>query len=125
MPVRGIRGAVQADANTPEAILGATQTLLQAILDANPELQTEEIAAAMFTVTQDLEAAFPAQAARRLGWNEVPLLCFQEIPVPGSLGRCIRVLLLWNTALPQNSIHPVYLGAAARLRPELSETETF
>ncbi len=120
MPMRGIRGAVQAEANQPEAILTATRQLLEAVLQANPELQLEDIASVLFTVTADLTAAYPAKAARQLGWGAVPLMCAQEIAVPGSLPRCIRVLIHWNTDLPQSSIRPVYLGAAASLRPDLS-----
>ncbi len=120
MTVRGVRGAVQAEENTPDAILEATRKLLQALLSANPLLQPEEVASALFTVTPDLNAAYPARAARDLGWSQVPLMCAQEIPAPGALPRCVRVLLHWNTDLPQSAIRPVYLGAAAGLRPDLS-----
>jgi len=102
-----------------EEILAATRELLLAILEANPALQADEIASAFFTVTEDLCSAFPAEAARQLGWRAVPMLCSQEIPVPGSLGRCIRVLLHWNTEIPPSEIRHVYLGKAARLRPDL------
>ncbi|MBN2548574.1 MAG: chorismate mutase [Anaerolineales bacterium] len=120
MPVRGVRGANAAESDTPQAILEATRLLLQAMLAANPGLQTGDLAAAFFTLTPDLSAAHPAAAARALGWSEVPLICAQEIPVPGSLERCIRVLLLWNTELPQSAVRHVYLGQAASLRPDLS-----
>lgn len=119
MPIRGIRGAIQARENTAEAILQSTQELLSAILAANPSLQSLDIASVIFTVTSDLTAAFPAKAARVMGWNQVPLFCAQEIPVPGSLASCIRVLLHWNTDLPQSEIQHVYLGQAASLRPDL------
>ena len=82
-------------------------------------IQAEDVAAVFFTVTDDLDAAFPAQAARMLGWQQVPLLDAREIPVPGSLPRCIRVLLLWNTDTPQSEVVHVYLGEARRLRPDL------
>ncbi len=124
MSVRGIRGATVAAENTPEAILAATRELLAAIVEANPGLAPEDIASAVFTVTADLDAAFPAQAARQLGWQHVPLMCAREIPVPGSLPRCIRVLLHWNTDRPQAAIRPVYLRAAASLRPDLAQTKT-
>lgn len=124
MPVRGIRGAVQAEANEPEAILEATRQLLCAMLEANPGLSPEDLASAIFTVTQDLDAVHPARAAHQLGWDSVPLICAQEIPVPGSLPRCIRILLHWNTELPQSSIRPVYLGAANSLRPDLNRADS-
>jgi len=123
MPVRGIRGATVAEANQPEIIYIATQDLLLAILSANPGLQPEDIASVFFTVTDDLNAAYPARSARDLGWDQVPLMCAQEIPVPGSLPRCIRVLLHWNTDLPASAIHHIYLGAAAALRPDLIVTK--
>ncbi len=119
MPVRGIRGAVQAEENAPGAILQATRELLLALMNANPQLLPQDIASAIFTVTSDLDAAYPARAARDLGWNQVPLMCALEIPVPGALPRCVRVLLHWNTDLPQSAIHSVYSGAAASLRPDL------
>jgi chorismate mutase len=74
-------------------------------------------------MTDDLTSAFPAEAARQLGWTQVPLMCSREIPVPGSLPRCIRVLLQWNTDLPQDDINHVYLGEAAILRPDLGESQ--
>jgi len=120
MPVQGIRGATVAEGDQPESILATTRDLLRAILDANPALKTSDLASVFFTVTEDLSSAYPAQAARQLGWTNVPMLCLQEIPVPGGLSRCIRVLLHWNTDLPQESIHHVYLGAASALRPDLS-----
>lgn len=120
MPVRGVRGATTAEANEPEAIYQATTELLHAILKANPSLRSDDLASVLFSVTPDLTSAFPAQAARQMGWSQVPLMCFQEIPVPNSLPRCIRVLLHWNTDLPQQSIHHIYLGEAAMLRPDLS-----
>jgi chorismate mutase len=119
MPVRGIRGATVAEADQPESILTATRELLSSILAANPTLQTSDLASVIFTVTEDLNSVYPAQAARQLGWTNVPMMCMQEIPVPGGLSRCIRVLLHWNTALTQESIQHIYLGAASRLRPDL------
>jgi chorismate mutase len=120
MPVRGVRGATVVEEDTPEAILDAARELLRAILEANPQMQAVDIASALFTVSDDLSAAYPAQAARQIGWELVPLMCAREIPVPGGLPRCIRVLLHWNTKLPQSSVHHVYLGAAMKLRPDLN-----
>jgi chorismate mutase len=123
MPLRGIRGATVADQDQAETILQATRELLEAILSANPTLKPADLASVFFSVTEDLAAAYPALAARELGWNQVPLLCSREIPVPGSLPRCIRVLLHWNTDLPQSAIRHVYLGAAAELRPDLNSAD--
>ena len=120
MPVRGVRGAIVATADQSEAILSATRELLAAIMESNPELRPADIASAMFTVTEDLRGAYPSEAAREMGWNHVPLICSREIPVPGGLLRCIRVLLHWNTELPQHAIRHVYLGDAAKLRPDLN-----
>jgi chorismate mutase len=120
MSVRGVRGAAIAAEDSREAILSSTSELLQAILAANPSLHPEDIASVIFTVTPDLQSVYPAQAARDLGWEDVPLICAQEIPVPGGLARCIRILLHWNTALPQREIQHIYLGEAASLRPDLS-----
>lgn len=123
MTVRGVRGAITAEANQPEAISEATRELLRAILEANPGMNPDDLASVLFTVTEDLSASFPAAAARSLGWDNVPLICAREIPVPGSLPRCIRVLLHWNTDLPQTAIQHVYLGAAADLRPDMNEKD--
>jgi len=119
MPVRGIRGANVAKADTPEAIYSATEELLLEVLKTNPNLKPDDLASVFFTVTGDLSAAYPAKAARDLGWAEVPLMCAREIPVPGGLPRCIRVLLHWNTDTPQTDIRHIYLGAASILRPDL------
>lgn len=116
---RGIRGAITVERDSPEAILQATQELLGAIQLANTDLRPQDLVSAIFTVTDDLRSTYPAEAARQLGWVEVPLLCAREIPVPGSLPLVIRVLLHWNTDLPQSDVHHVYLGRAAALRPDL------
>ena len=123
MPIRGIRGATVAAEDQPEAIYAAVRELLEAMLYANPALLTTDLASAWFTATPDLQSAYPALAARQIGWGQVPLMCAQEIPVPGGLPHCIRVLLHWNTNLPQSAIHHVYLGAAASLRPDLKQDE--
>lgn len=120
MSIRGIRGAVQAERDEPEAILAATRELIAAIVEANPGLDPADVASVFFTVTDDLSAIHPALGARQLGWTDVPLMCAREIPVPGSLPRCIRVLVHWNTELPQSAVHPVYLGEASVLRPDLA-----
>ncbi len=120
MPVRGIRGATTICEDNPEAIRLATRELLLAICAANPSLRPVDIASVFFTTTDDIRAAYPAQAARELGWEEVPLMDAQEIPVPGSLACCIRVMILWNTELAQNEVQHVYLREAARLRPDLA-----
>jgi chorismate mutase len=120
MPVRGVRGAIVAEGNQPDAILSATRELLAAILLANPSLQPADLASAFFTMTEDLNATYPAMAAREIGWENVPFLCGREIPVPGGQERCIRALLHWNTEVPQNEVRHVYLGEAASLRPDLA-----
>ncbi len=119
MSVRGVRGATVAYENTVDAIDAATQELLEAMLQMNPTMKQEDIACAIFTMTPDLNAAYPAAVARQLDWVTVPLLCAQELDVPEGLKRCIRILLLWNTNLPQANIHHVYLREAKQLRPDL------
>ena len=119
MPVRGIRGAVVADNDQSEDVLEATRDLLKAISRSNPSLIPEDIASVIFTTTEDLTSEYPAKAARLLGWLAVPLFCAREIPVPGALPRCIRVLIHWNTEQPQSAVKHVYLGEAAKLRPDL------
>jgi chorismate mutase len=119
MTIRGIRGATTVEADQPDLILSATQELLEAMLDANPGMRPEEVASALFTVTDDLCSTFPAQAARQMGWSLVPMMCAHEIPVPGSLPKTIRVLVHWNTELAQNQVTHVYLRGAVKLRPDL------
>jgi len=122
MSCRGIRGAISVEGNTSEAILSATQELLEGIVAAN-NLRSEDIASVIFTATPDLNAAYPARAAREMGWANVPLLCMQEMAVTDSLPRCVRVLVHWNTDLPGEQIHHVYLGEARTLRPDLVEEQ--
>jgi chorismate mutase len=117
MYCRGIRGATTAEENTAEAILTATNELLELIIEAN-NLRVEDVASAIFTTTPDLTAAFPAQAAREMGWRDVALLDVQEILVPGSLERCIRVLIHWNTEKSAAEVQHVYLREAQALRPD-------
>ncbi len=120
MACRGIRGATSVDANDADAIIVATRELLGRIASANG-LSVDDVASVVFTTTLDLDAAYPARAAREMGWVNVPLLCMQEMAVVGSLPRCIRVLVLWNTGLPPDQIRHVYLGTASALRPDLME----
>ena len=119
MPIRGIRGAITVTADEPELILQATRELLEEILAENGGMHPEDVASTIFTVTDDLASTFPAQAARQMGWDLVPMLCAREIPVPNSLPRVIRVLVHWNTNLPQDRITHVYLRDAVKLRPDL------
>lgn len=123
MPIRGIRGAITVSADQPDLILEATRELLEAILQANAGMSPAEIASAVFTVTDDLNSTFPAQAARQMGWSLVPMMCAREIPVPGSLPCAIRVLVLWNTERAQNEITHIYLREAVRLRPDLAAAQ--
>lgn len=116
---RGVRGATVASANTAEAIVEATRELLERMVTANG-IDPADIASAIFTVTPDLNAAFPAAAARALGWLGVPLMCAQEIDVPGSLAHTIRILIHWNTPTPQQAIQHVYLNGAEALRPDIT-----
>jgi chorismate mutase len=117
MHLGGIRGATVAAADTPEAIRSATRELLEAIVAAN-ELDPDDLASVIFSVTPDLTAEVPARAAREMGWDEAALMCLAEMPVPGGLPRCIRVLLHWNTDKWPDQIHHVYLHAAFQLRPD-------
>jgi chorismate mutase len=119
MTLRGIRAATTIESDMPEEVLSATRELLEAVCLANPGLQTADIASAIFTVTEDIASAYPARAARELGWDLVPMMCAREIPVPGGLPRCIRILIHWNTDRDQATIRHVYLHAAADLRPDL------
>ena len=119
MTIRGIRGATTVSADQPELILQATRELLEAILDENFGMRPEDVASAIFTVTDDLASTFPAQAARQMGWELVPMICAREIPVPDSLPRVIRLLVHWNTDIAQSEIKHVYLRDAVKLRPDL------
>jgi chorismate mutase len=118
MPCRGVRGATTVAANTREEILTATRQLVALMVRRN-EIERRDVASAIFTTTPDLDAEFPALAARQLGWLDVPLLCGHEMSIPGSLPRCIRVLVHWNTDKPQSEIQHVYVRDAERLRPDL------
>jgi chorismate mutase len=117
--VRAIRGAITVAADDPCLIHAATRELLQEIVARNG-VDNEALISAVFTVTGDLTSDFPAHAARQMGWGDVPLLCATEIPVPGAMARCIRVLLHVSTDRPRRDIVHVYLGAAAALRPDIA-----
>ena len=117
--IRGIRGAICAEANTREAVFGATITLLTKLMESN-QVDTERIASVFLTATPDLTADFPAYAAREIGLTMVPLLCATEIDVPGAMKRVIRILIHVETEKNQAEIRHLYLGEAARLRPDLS-----
>ncbi|MEM9351798.1 MAG: chorismate mutase [Planctomycetota bacterium] len=119
MQCRGVRGATTVDANDREQILLATRQLLALLIRRN-EIEKEDVASATFTTTPDIDAEFPALAARQLGWLDVPLLCGHEMAVPGSLPMCIRVLVHWNTTRRQDEVCHVYVREAKRLRPDLS-----
>jgi len=120
--MRGIRGATTIETDVKENVLSATRELLEKVFASNPDLKTEDIASAIFTVTQDIISVFPALAARQMGWDQVPMMCAQEIPVPGSLPLCIRVLIHWNTNKTQDAIHHIYLREAKKLRPDINNS---
>jgi len=125
MPVRGIRGATTAASNSAEAIVEATAELLDELVRLN-DLATDEVCFAYFTTTLDLDAEFPALAARRMGWTGVPLLCGNDMVVPGpnprSVPRCIRILLLYNTDRAQSEMKSAYLRGAQAIRADLDKT---
>ena len=120
MNCRGVRGATTVERNEREEILRATRELLALMIRQN-EIAKVDVASAIFTTTIDLDAEFPALAARQLGWGDVPLLCGHEIHVPGSLEKCVRVLVHWNTPKAQSEIRHVYVRRAVKLRPDLVE----
>lgn len=120
MQSRGIRGAITVDCNTCEAISEATVELLNEMLQRN-FIYHEDISHVIFTMTDDLNAAYPAKYAREiLGWKDVPLVCFQELSVENSLKMCLRVLIVANTDKSQQEIRHVYLKGAQKLRPDLT-----
>jgi len=125
VPVRGIRGATTAGENSAEAIVEATTELLEELVSLNG-LDRDELCFAYFTTTLDLDAEFPALAARRLGWVGVPLLCGNDMIVPGpnprSVPKCIRILLLYNTDRAQSEMKSAYLRGAQAIRADLDRT---
>ena len=120
MRLRAIRGAITVDRDEPELVYAATRELLSEIIARNG-VDPDHIISVIFTVTPDLTSAFPAMAARSMGWLDVPLLCTMEIPVPGAMGRCIRVLVHVESDRKRSAIQHVYLGEAQSLRPDISE----
>lgn len=118
--VRGIRGAINVAENNKAEILEATRELLVKITQEN-NVQKEDIVSVFFTLTPDLNAVFPAAAARELGWDEVPLLCASEVDVPGALSFCIRVMMHVNTTLHQSQVRNIYLREARNLRADLAD----
>ena len=122
MLVRGIRGATTVESNTREEILAAAGELLEAIVQAN-ELPHEHVASIIFTTTPDLNAEFPAVAARALGWTDVALECMHEMNVPGSLAKCLRILMHVNTDRSAAEIKHIYLRGAVVLRRDIVEQQ--
>ncbi len=120
MYCRGVRGATTVESNSRDAILEETRKLLALMIRFNG-MSSQDVGSATFTLTKDLDAEFPALAARQLGWSDVPLLCSYELCVPGSLEKCIRILVHWNTEKSQQDITHVYLNRAQKLRPDLAE----
>ena len=120
MPVRGIRGATTILEDVSEQVLNETKELFLEIMKRNPTLKSEDVSSVLFSATDDIHSEYPAKAVRGLGWVDVPLFCVQEMRVTGSMGLVIRVLIHWNTDIPQSSIHHVYLGDTQKLRPDLN-----
>lgn len=118
MQFRGVRGATTVDEDSAKAIWSATRELMQVMISAN-DIDEDDVASVIFTTTPDLTAAYPAKAARDLGWTEVGLLGCQEMGVPGGIPRCIRVLIHWNTPKRNSDIRHVFLRGAQALRPDI------
>ena len=119
MSVRAIRGATTVSQNEKSFILTETEILLKTLLDRN-SVSSEDIICIFFSMTEDLNAEFPAKAARSMGLSLVPLLCVKEIDVPGSVDKCIRILVQVNSGSKQDQIKHVYLNGAVQLRDDLS-----
>jgi chorismate mutase len=120
MTVRGIRGATTVNANKVENIIEETKILIERMISIN-KVENDDIASIFFSVTHDLDCIFPAAAARELNLDNTPLLCLNEINIPGSLEKCIRILMHINTKLSQKEIKHVYLNEAVSLRPEFAQ----
>ncbi len=118
MPIRALRGATTVTENTRAKVLAASDEMLRSLVEANG-IAPQAVISATFTSTPDLTAAYPAEAARALGWSQAGLLCVQEMHVEGALERCLRVLVLWKTERPQSAMHHQYLRGAKVLRPDL------
>jgi chorismate mutase len=121
MRLFALRGAITVDRNTAEAILGATEWLMREIMKRN-ELVPDDVVSCLFTLTEDLDAEFPAVAARQLGFGQVPLMCAREVPVPGAMPRVIRVMMHYYAADDHEARH-VYLGDARKLRLDLESAQ--
>lgn len=120
---RGLRGATTVAQNDAAQILEATRELFEELVSRN-QVQQEDVGSVILTSTPDLDAVYPAVAVRRLGWTHTALMCMQEMAVPGSLPRCIRVLIHWNTARTNDQLQHVYLHEARGLRPDLAAPDT-
>jgi chorismate mutase len=120
MVCRGVRGAISVEKNEVETILTATRQLLEEMIQKNG-IKQEDVASVFFTCTKELNTVYPARAARDLGWTSTSLMCMQEMDVAGSLEKCIRILIHWNTDKSQEEIKHIYMGEATKLRPDLSE----
>lgn len=118
MMVRGLRGATTVKANDAEAILAATRELLEKLIEVNGVAE-DDVASVLFTTTPDLNAVFPAQAAREMGWRQVALMGFQEIAAPNGVPLCIRILIHWNTDKGLSELQHVYMHGAEKLRPDM------
>jgi chorismate mutase len=118
--IRAIRGAVQVDANERDAILEGTADLVSQVMSRN-DLTTDDVISVLFTATPDLTAEFPALAARKTGFHDVPLICAAEIPVPGAMPRVIRLMMHVETDRPRSAIQHVYLRGAAALRLDIAQ----
>jgi chorismate mutase len=118
MMLRGVRGAITVSENTSEAILEATEEMLRWLIEQNG-IEEEDLASVLFTSTPDLNACFPAKAARNMGWRQVALMGFQEIDVADGLQMCVRVLIHWNTTKEIHELKHAFLRGAAVLRPDL------
>lgn len=123
MAVRGVRGATTVESDDPALIRAAARELMEEILRRNQITDFDDVISAVFTTTEDLVSAFPAEAARAMGMNQVPLLCAQEIPVTGSMPHCIRVMLHVNSDRTPKEIEHVYLRDAKKLRPDLKSAQ--
>ena len=122
--LRGVKGATTTKGTSARDVLDATEELLLKLIQVN-SIEQDDVASVQFSTSPDLNAEFPAVAAReRLGWNDVPLMCNHEMARPGALTRCKRILILWNTNKVQNEIMHLYLHDAAKLRPDLSNSNT-
>lgn len=118
MPIRSLRGAITVPENSRPALESAADELLRALIGAN-EIEPGAVVCALFTATPDLTAAYPAEAARALGWSQAGLMCLQEMRTDGGLERCLRVMVLWETEQAQSAMRHQYLRGARSLRPDL------